>query len=72
MYYRTLFEDDENTPFHNNPIQLEKFVKHFKEKAKEHEVNRLKDQPEHRCVPQDKTANQTEQKAPSPGEKGKG
>ena len=40
-------EDDENTPFHNNTIQLEKFVKHFKEKAKEHEVNRLKDQPEH-------------------------
>ena len=70
MYYRTLMEDDQNTPFHNHPIQLENFVEHFKEKAKEHEVNRLKDK--HRRVPQDKMANQTEQKAPSPGEKEKG
>ena len=53
MYYRTLMEDDTNTPFHKNLIPLEKFVKHFQGKAKDHELNRLKDQPKHWRVSQE-------------------
>ena len=72
-YYNTVMQGNTDTPFNQPPfVGEDKFVTNFKNKAAFYKSLLLKDQDEHRRVPQDKTANQSEQEAPSPGEKENG